>query len=295
MKSVVLALGLAASSMASAFQPAGGMWWNPDESGSGYNLVIQNGTLVMTLFSYKTSGDSEWYLAVGPLTNSGRAFTATLDKYRNGQCISCAFKVNTPSGNDGVVSITFQSETSATMTLPGGRTTTIVPFNFYGELPNGLLGEWVFFYDIISTFAERFNFTTLAGPTSTGNGVVADLQRNGTCEFKTSGAFVGTVLCFDFDASLNNVENQYQWRFGIEETFGGIYTFPPSGQTFSMKGLRTKDAKGAARAAPEANDRQLAVKAFETGPSARSLPQASDAELAAEIGEMRAALLRAKR
>src|SRR4029453_3737477 len=80
-----------------------------------------SGVLVVTVFSYKTNGDSEWYLAGGPMSADQRHFSGTLDKFRNGQCISCAHRGSPNNiGNDGVISITFLSETTATVSLPGG-------------------------------------------------------------------------------------------------------------------------------------------------------------------------------
>jgi hypothetical protein len=48
-------------------------------------------------------------------------FTATLDKYTGGQCISCGYMAPALSGNDGTITITFTSPTTATADLPGGR------------------------------------------------------------------------------------------------------------------------------------------------------------------------------
>ncbi|MEO8304314.1 MAG: hypothetical protein ABI724_09340, partial [Betaproteobacteria bacterium] len=57
----------------------------------------------------------------GAVTNN--VFQATLDKYTGGQCISCAYKdPGPPVGNDGQVTITFTSPTTANIALPGGRT-----------------------------------------------------------------------------------------------------------------------------------------------------------------------------
>ena len=111
-----------------SFTPVAGLWWNGDESGTGYALDVKHGVLVVTLYSYTAAGAPIWYLASGPITNN--VFTTTLDKYRDGQCISCTYKPTTPNGNDGTVSITFTSNTTATMTLPGGRTFAIVPQPF---------------------------------------------------------------------------------------------------------------------------------------------------------------------
>jgi hypothetical protein len=109
-----------------ALTPQVGLWWNPNESGSGYGLDYINGTLIVTTYSYRQDGSPQWYLSSGPL--SGSTFTSTLDKYVGGQCISCAYNGRpTLIGNDGTVTIIFSSPTSATMYLPGGRVTAIQP------------------------------------------------------------------------------------------------------------------------------------------------------------------------
>jgi hypothetical protein len=108
--------------------PRVGLWWNPNESGSGYNIDVRNGTRALTVFTYETgTGHSEWYPSSGPLTENGTKYVGTLDKYRNGQCISCAYTAPAPTGSDGTITITFTSATSATLSLPGNRTTNIVP------------------------------------------------------------------------------------------------------------------------------------------------------------------------
>jgi hypothetical protein len=109
--------------------PQVGLWWNPNESGSGYAFDFKHGVLVVTIYSYQPGGAPQWYLASGPL--SGNTFTSTLDKYVGGQCISCMYSGRpTLTGNDGVVTITFSSSTSATMYLPDGRVTQIQPEAF---------------------------------------------------------------------------------------------------------------------------------------------------------------------
>jgi len=112
-----------------AFTPVTGLWWNPNESGTGYNLQVQHGVLVATMYSYTATGDPAWYLATGPLTNAGGgvAATGTLDKYRDGQCASCMYRNPSLMGNDGGITFTFSSPTTATVRLPGGRMTQIQP------------------------------------------------------------------------------------------------------------------------------------------------------------------------
>jgi len=100
--------------------PVAGVWWNKDEPGSGLGLDYENGTLIAEVYSYTGGGASQWYLAAGPVNNN--VFTATLDKYTGGQCISCAYvNPGPPVGNDGTITITFTSPTTANVELPGGR------------------------------------------------------------------------------------------------------------------------------------------------------------------------------
>jgi len=112
-----------------AFTPVTGLWWNSNESGSGYNIQVQHGVMVVTMYSYTNMGDAVWYLAVGALTNAGGgvAGTGTLDRYGGGQCASCGYRMPSHMGNDGGVTITFTSPTQATIQLPGGRITQIQP------------------------------------------------------------------------------------------------------------------------------------------------------------------------
>lgn len=112
-----------------SLSPQIGLWWNPSESGTGYAIDVQNGALIMTIYSYRPDGEPQWYLTAGPLTNGNRNYTGTLDKYRAGQCISCpTYNAPTNAGSEGSVSVVFNGNTSATVTLPGGRVTNIVPF-----------------------------------------------------------------------------------------------------------------------------------------------------------------------
>ena len=110
--------------------PEKGLWWDPAEDGTGYQFDVKHGVLVMTMYTYEAGGHSEWYLAAGPLVSNGAAttFTSTLDKYRGGQCVSCPYTGRpTLASNDGSITITFTSSTSATVNLPGNRVSHIQP------------------------------------------------------------------------------------------------------------------------------------------------------------------------
>jgi hypothetical protein len=112
----------------SSVSPHPGLWWNPNESGTGYSLDFKHGVLVVLLYSFQASGAPQWYIASGPVT--GNTFIGSLDKFVDGQCISCPYKFPTAAGSDGTVMIVFSSDISGTMYLPGGRTIPIEPTPF---------------------------------------------------------------------------------------------------------------------------------------------------------------------
>ena len=262
---LVTVLCLVSISTAFAFQPRTGHWWNPAESGRGFNIDIQEGVLVLTAYGYQTGGAAQWYIASGPMTNSGHNFSGTLDKYQGGQCNSCSY-VGRPTlvGNDGVITVVFASETAAAITFPGGRTTTIQPFNFaIGDPPQALLGEWIFVYDIIvggSTFAERYNFTVVGGATTNGNGIVLDTTRFATCELQIGGPLPGYVFCADWTNSrFDTVANIYQFRYGLDETYDGSWVSPITSNMYKMKGFKIASKSGTTRAA-SVSELAVAVK-----------------------------------
>ncbi len=278
---------LLSSPVAHSFTPWQGHWLNWNEAGSGYNITVQNGTMMMTIFSYKGNGDSEWYLASGSLTGGGRTFAGTLDVYRNGQCINCSFANGaTKVGNDGTIGIEFADETHATLSLPNGRTTNIVPFNFgQGEAPNALLGEWIYTYDISSTWADRYAFNRIVPGTENGDGMVLGSARLAACELQVRGApeVIGMVVCAQVNLS-GALQNGYVYRYGIEQTYDGYRFSPSTSNLYPMKGFLTRWKGGQSKAAlvvpPEASALRDSAKEEEELALHGSVSKA----LAAEIG-----------
>jgi hypothetical protein len=114
------------------FMPVAGLWWNPDESGSAYNIQVQHGVAIATMFTYTTNGDPVWYYSVGRLASAGSGVTlaGSLDKFRGGQCVTCSFRLPSAAGSDGNFTIVFTSPTDANLQLPGGRVTRIHPYGW---------------------------------------------------------------------------------------------------------------------------------------------------------------------
>jgi hypothetical protein len=298
---LALALCLMWVSTASAFQPRTGTWFNPAEGGRAFNVEIQDGVMILIVYTYQASGPPQWYLTSGAMTNSGHSFTGTLDKYQGGQCIACAVPVNPIQvGNDGVISINFISETTANVTLPGGRVIPIQPFNFgIGNPPVGLLGEWIFVYDIVAggaTFAERYDFTAVGNATSTGNGAVLDFNRFATCELQIAGTFAGQVICIDFtDSTATTAANLYQFVFGLDQTYSGFWVSPSTFNMYSMQGFKVISRSGFSRSsAPPGYEAaamgRMAPKDGSAQPQCGAMTPLADPEMTRLVEEMRQGL-----
>ncbi|HHL32719.1 MAG TPA: hypothetical protein ENJ41_09035, partial [Oceanospirillales bacterium] len=54
---LLITMVLFITAQAQAFTPESGFWWNPDESGSGYAIEIQDNFLFMTLYVYDEAGN----------------------------------------------------------------------------------------------------------------------------------------------------------------------------------------------------------------------------------------------
>jgi hypothetical protein len=107
--------------------PQLGNWWNPIESGTGYAFDIRGNTLIVTVYSFLPDGSPTWYLAYAPLV--GNEATMSLQKFRNGQCLSCVYSAPVNVGSDGSMTVTFTSATSALMRLPGRAVFSIRPLD----------------------------------------------------------------------------------------------------------------------------------------------------------------------
>jgi hypothetical protein len=230
------------------------------------------------------------------MTNGQHNFTGTLDKYTGGQCISCAYSGRpTLAGNDGTVSIAFASETSATLTLPGGRTTQIQPFNFgIGTPPTGLLGEWIFVYDAGTTLvANRYDLTTVLPPSSGGNGIAFDSGRLAGCELQTTGGAAGLVVCAVVNAA-GVLQFGYVFVFGLDQTYSGVWETADGGTVRAMKGFKIASRSGFANssgldpgATSTARIQRAPVRALDLG---APQDQAMQAAVAAVVNGLHRAL-----
>ena len=104
------------------FQPQAGWWWNPDESGRGYSLEVQDSTLFLTGFMYDAGGNPQWYLAAGPMTTD-RHFESDLMQFSGGQTMSGPYQAPGEPQRVGRMTIDFDAVDQATITLSDGAAT----------------------------------------------------------------------------------------------------------------------------------------------------------------------------
>ncbi|HKE48598.1 MAG TPA: hypothetical protein VKB52_11085 [Rhodanobacteraceae bacterium] len=145
---------LASASAATVGGPTMGLWYNPDQSGRGYDIDLQGDTMIVTTYVYEQSGDPIWYLSSGTFNHDTGVFESTYDSYANGQCFGCPYHAPTvTSGAAGPITITFHTNQTATLTYPGG-TTDIVKYAYgFPTRTDVLYGEWALSYENAGTVA----------------------------------------------------------------------------------------------------------------------------------------------
>ncbi len=141
---ILLACLLLAAPAARAILPENGWYWNPNESGRGFNIEIQNNMLFMSAFVYLPDGTPVWYVGGGPMS-SDRQWSSSLLRASGGQCLGCGYRAP-DLDTVGTVSINFTSERSATISLPGETIATVrQDWSGHGtSTRDALFGEWSF-------------------------------------------------------------------------------------------------------------------------------------------------------
>jgi alpha-tubulin suppressor-like RCC1 family protein len=111
--------------------PESGWWWNEQEAGRGFFLEWQGPTLDIAGYMYDEAGNPVWYITVGDMAASGRSFSGNWWSYGNGMTLMGPWKPHMrTSDNVAPMTINFTGPDTAIMTLPNGRTTSLVRHRF---------------------------------------------------------------------------------------------------------------------------------------------------------------------
>lgn len=132
--SVFLAALLAAPAGADDINPINGLWGinqeNNGNPGRGFQVDVQNYTLVLTFYGYEQSGAATWWLSAGVFQPGSSEVTMSLDTYEGGMAFGDALQDATLVGSDGQVTIRFFTSSSGEICLPGEACKAISHFNF---------------------------------------------------------------------------------------------------------------------------------------------------------------------
>ena len=177
MRRSIISLAVAASwvfSSAHAYEPEGGIWWNPQESGTGYAIETQDDMMAVAIYGGDAAGFAKWYTSVGRLDyrNGAVRFQADLLSFHNVQPIGAAYHGRpTLEPSHGQLRIDFDpgNNRRATLTWPNGRSLPIERQEFYLHRPEDtggvnsntlkMLGEWQIVADIASNTNASFPFS----------------------------------------------------------------------------------------------------------------------------------------
>lgn len=170
---ILFSLGLAGlfSPNASAYEPESGMWWNPQESGTGYNIEIQDDMMAVAIYGGAANGYAKWYTAVGRLDGNA-LFEADLLSFRNVQPMGQPYTGRpTLEPGYGTLTIVFDPDDNrrAMLTWPNGRTIPIERHEFYFVRPEDsagvrsdtlrMLGEWQITIDQSTNLSAPYPFS----------------------------------------------------------------------------------------------------------------------------------------
>lgn len=92
------------------------MWWNPDESGWGVNVILQGDTAFLTFFVYDTGRIPIWYTSDAHLQGNASPLTWTGNLYETrGPWFGGPFAPATTSRPVGTVSFVLNEQNAATL------------------------------------------------------------------------------------------------------------------------------------------------------------------------------------
>ncbi|MDR0227256.1 MAG: hypothetical protein LBI66_12640 [Burkholderiaceae bacterium] len=223
-KKALAAATLLGCGLAHAFMPSNGTWVVTSEldgkPGRGLAIDAQNGTLVMQMYAYESSGQPTFYMTSGALSNN--RFAAPLTRYKGGRHLGSGPLSGSEDRNVGQVSMRFTSGITGFITLPGEPEVAISRFNFgYPAVVSSLRGIWT----LTSTGSEGLqtlaaDLRRQAGATSNGNGLMSTDNGDFGCEHQVRGALAGETLCVWINTSSGQLLRSYRFIYSVNDGEG---------------------------------------------------------------------------
>jgi hypothetical protein len=169
-------------------QPETGWYWNASQSGRGYAIEVQGGTVFFAMFHYNTDGSPTWNLFTGPVGANG-ALSGDFLAYTGGQSLDGAYRSpNAPTGTPGFAA-SFSSPCEGALTFPGNPVQTFITRFAFGVSENAACKSSA---GGGGGTATAFDYKTT--PTSTGaSATIAALNQQGAIGFAFVSSFVHTT------------------------------------------------------------------------------------------------------
>lgn len=121
-----------------AVMPEAGEWVIDAESngqpGRGFQIDVQDQTLVILFMGYRPDGEATWHLAAG--TAAGDGFTGPLDEYAGGTAFGGTPAPAYRLGSAGNVTLTWTDAAHGRITLPGEAPKAVSRLRFGGNAPS---------------------------------------------------------------------------------------------------------------------------------------------------------------
>ncbi len=145
-------------------EPYNGVWYNPQQSGSGYSIEVHKGKVFGIYYGYDTEGKPLWLTFVADLVASDEAgimwtLDAELTKMQNGNCLNCEYQAPEVADFQSSIHIDFKQINYASVSVNSGAVQNMIPidysFSSHADFPEltdyklpDLKGVWVFSFHV---------------------------------------------------------------------------------------------------------------------------------------------------
>lgn len=115
--------------------PETGIWYNPEQSGTGFMFEVQNGWLGGFYYLYEEEGRPVWYLIAGalePLEEEGVTWLlhTQLERLEDGACLNCPFQPPVVVEPAGQIRLEFPNRNLGRFSVDDGPVQNIVPLTY---------------------------------------------------------------------------------------------------------------------------------------------------------------------
>ncbi len=116
-------------------EPYNGTWYNPEQSGTGFSVDVQNGKVFGVYYGYDEQGKQLWLTFVADLVPSNEdnvmwTIDAELQQFENGNSFNTNYIFPVVTDYLGTIHIKFSQKNHALLSVNGGEEQNIVPIIF---------------------------------------------------------------------------------------------------------------------------------------------------------------------